>query len=294
MNIVPSPALRPSHPHVCRKRIFDQGHALSGRFASLDRHALVSGYGCLRVTDEEASGGGFVKGSSLCRDSKTATEKGVSRLSRFFPIPTRDGHDTCQARFCLHSTKFSPHMRCDRSAFRCPRRHAHQADCTLHRIQIGRLLHDAPVFATYHFPVSRMFTQCRRYTHLQQDFERVIRKHAACNAKRYPAKWKQLPSGEALLLPQLQEDTIYNRNRTDVDAESETDGRELQRPVDGIQHETGRAGRETDVDSGGTAYLEAIIHRCQRSVHELADLVGDLEKRRIERERQSRPRRRMR
>ena len=133
-------------------------------------------------------------------------------------------------------------------------------------------------------------TARRMVARLQQDFERVIGKRAACNTKRYPAKWKQFPHEEALLLPQLQEDTIHDRNRTDVDAESETDGGELQRPIDGIQHETGRAGGQTNADSDGTTHLETIVQRCQRSVQQLADLVGDLEKRRIERERHSPPR----
>lgn len=137
-------------------------------------------------------------------------------------------------------------------------------------------------------------TARRMVGRLQPAFERVIEKRAACNIKRYPAKWKQLPDEEALLLPQLQEDTIHDRNRTDADAEFETDGGELQRPADGLQHEAGQSGRQADADSSGTAYLEAIVHRCQRSVQQLADLVGVLEKRRIERERQNRPRRRMR
>ena len=137
-------------------------------------------------------------------------------------------------------------------------------------------------------------TARRMVTRLQPAFERVIEKRAACNIKRYPAKWKQLPDEEALLLPQLQEDTIYDRNRTDADAEPETDGGELQRTADGPRHEAGQAGGQADADSDGIANLEAIVHRCQRSVQQLADLVGDLEKRSIERERQNRPRRRMR
>ena len=64
MNFASSPAFRPSHPHGCRKRSSGQGHALSGRFAGLDRMPLLSGYGRLRATDEEASGGGSVKGRS--------------------------------------------------------------------------------------------------------------------------------------------------------------------------------------------------------------------------------------
>ncbi len=137
-------------------------------------------------------------------------------------------------------------------------------------------------------------TARRMVARLQPAFERVIEKRAACNIKRYPAKWREFPDEGALLLPQLQEDTIHDRNRTDADAEFETNGGELQRPADGLQHEAGQSGRQADADSSGTAYLEAIVHRCQRSVQQLADLVGVLEKRRIERERQSRPRRRMR
>lgn len=134
----------------------------------------------------------------------------------------------------------------------------------------------------------------RNVARLQPDFARVIEKRAACNTKRYPAKWKQLPRKEALLLPQFQENPIYDRNRTDADAEPETDGGELQHPADSLQHETGHAGEQTDADSDGAAHPKAIVHRCQRSVQQLADLVGDLEKRRIERERQSLPRMRMR
>lgn len=53
-------------------------------------------------------------------------------------------------------------------------------------------------------------TARRIVARLQQDFEHVIGKRAACNIKRYPAKWKQLPHEEALLLPQLQEDTLHD------------------------------------------------------------------------------------
>lgn len=137
-------------------------------------------------------------------------------------------------------------------------------------------------------------TARRMVARLQPAFERVIEKRAACNIKRYPTKWKQLPDKEALLLPRIQEDTLHDRNRTDADAKPETDGGKLQRPADGPQHEAGYAGRQADADSDGTAHLEAIVQRCQRSVRQLADLVDDLEKRRIARERQSRPRMRMR
>ena len=137
-------------------------------------------------------------------------------------------------------------------------------------------------------------TARRMVARLQPAFERVIEKRAACNIKRYPAKWEQLPDEEALLLPRIQEDTFHERNRTDADTEPETDGRKLQRTADSPQYETGYAGGQADAASDGTAHLEAIVQRCQRSVRQLADLVGDLEKRRIARERQSRPRMRIR
>lgn len=53
------------------KRAFRQGQALRGRFAGLDVHALASGLIYSRATDEEASGGGSVKGSSQTRSTKT-------------------------------------------------------------------------------------------------------------------------------------------------------------------------------------------------------------------------------
>lgn len=90
-----TPALRPSHPHGCRKRAFRQGQALRGRFAGLDVHALASGLIYSRATDEEASGGGSVKGSSQTRSTKT--QKIVSRRLRFSRILTRGGNDTCKS-----------------------------------------------------------------------------------------------------------------------------------------------------------------------------------------------------
>ena len=57
------PARRPSLPQICRKRAARQGQALAGRFAGLDAYALASGKKYMRATDEEASGGGSVKGS---------------------------------------------------------------------------------------------------------------------------------------------------------------------------------------------------------------------------------------
>ncbi len=168
MNPVFSPALRPSHPHGCRKRAFRQGHALSGRFAGLDQTPLLSGYGYLRATDEEASGGGSVKGSPQARSTKTATQQSASHFSRLSPIPTRGGHDTCKP-----VPAYSPQNLLDtygvasRPAFKCPHRHAHHADLALCRMLTARFPHGVQALGTYHFPASRMLARCCRHAYQQ-------------------------------------------------------------------------------------------------------------------------------
>lgn len=166
MNLVSSPALRPSHPRGCRKRSFGQGHALSGRFAGHDRMTLLSGYGCLRATDEEASGGGSVKGSSQARSAKATIQETCSRLSRFSRIPTCGGHDVHKAAPAC-APQSSPHT-CAvtaRPAFICPRRHARYADLALRRILPTRLAHGVQSFDAYRLPMCRMLTRHRRHAH---------------------------------------------------------------------------------------------------------------------------------
>ena len=166
MNFASSPAFRPSHPHGCRKRSSGQGHALSGRFAGLDVHALASGLIHSRATDEEASGGGSVKGSSQARSTKATRQEGASRLSRFSRIPTQGEHDTCKSTpACIPQS--SPHTCAEtaRPAFKCPRRYAHHADHSVNRILIERCLHGAQSFAAYRLLMCRMLTRYRRHTH---------------------------------------------------------------------------------------------------------------------------------
>ena len=158
MNLVSSPALRPSHLHGCRKRSFGQGHALSGRFAGLDRMPLLSGYGCLRATDEEASGGGSVKGSPQFKNTKATTQKSVFRLPRFSRIPTCGGHDVHKsAPACAPQNLPDTYGVASHSAFRCPHRHARYADLALRRILTTRLAHRVRAFAAYRFLMCRMF-----------------------------------------------------------------------------------------------------------------------------------------
>lgn len=153
MKLVSSPAFRPSPPHGCRKRSSGQGHALPGRFAGLDRVPLLSGYGRLRATDEEASGGGSVKGSPQFKNTNAAIQKSVFRLPRFSRIPTCGGHDAHKS-----ASTYAPQNLPDtygvasHAAFRYPRRHARYADLALRRILSTRLAHSVLAFAAYRLP----------------------------------------------------------------------------------------------------------------------------------------------
>ncbi len=95
-----TPALRPSLPAMCRKRIFCQGQALSGRCAGLDIHTRASGLKYTRAPDEDASGGGSVKGYSPFKFRKAKVKIHFCRqYGTLFGIHTSDYQNTCQ----LHS-----------------------------------------------------------------------------------------------------------------------------------------------------------------------------------------------
>lgn len=190
MNLVSSPALRPSHPHGCRKRSSGQGHALSGRFAGLDRMTLLSGYGYLRATDEEASGGGSVKGSPQFKNTKATTQKSVFRLPQFSRIPTCGGHDAHKS-----APAYAPQNLPDtygvasHAAFRYPRRHARYADLALRRILTARLAHSVQAFAAYRLLMCRMFIWSRQYTH---------QRHAGYNSAPQPIRTHCIPDARIM------------------------------------------------------------------------------------------------
>jgi len=120
---------------------------------------------------------------------------------------------------------------------------------------------------------------------LETDLVRVLHKRKSTNRKRYPVKWSPIAPKDMLVLPEHQEDFSHDRDRIYADPEPETDGRNQQRQTYGFQHSPEHSGGKNDAPSDGTAYFEEIVQRCRRSVQQLADLVADLEKRRIERER---------
>lgn len=185
MKLVSSPALRPSHPHGCRKRTCRQGHALSGRCAGLDVHALASGLIHSRATDEEASGGGSVKGNSQFRETTATRQKSGSHLPRFFRIPTHGEDNTCKPA-PVYASQSSPHtyIIAAHSAFNCSLCHAHHADHSVSRILIERLLHDDPASATYRFPMSRILARYCRHT---------SQPHAGYNSAPPPIRTRHIP-----------------------------------------------------------------------------------------------------
>ncbi len=192
MKLVSSPALRPSHPHGCRKRAFRQGQALRGRFAGLDVHAVASGLIHSRATDEEASGGGSVKGSPQTESTKATTQKSVSRLSQLSRIPTRDGHGAHKPVPAYASLSFpDTYDVASRSAFRCPRRHVHHADLALCRILTAQFSYDVQSFAAYRLPMCQMVIWSRRYTHQQ---------HAGYNSAPRLIRTRHVPDARIMRL----------------------------------------------------------------------------------------------
>jgi hypothetical protein len=133
----------------------------------------------------------------------------------------------------------------------------------------------------------------RTVARLEQELERVLEKRMACNRKRYPAKWSEIEPQFLLNLPK--KEATHDRDGTNAEPDPETGGGKLQRQTDGLQQSAGKAGRRPDAFTDGITGFEEIVQRCKRSVHELADLVGEIEKRRIEREQeQQAPRMRLR
>lgn len=190
MKLVSSPAFRPFPPHGCRKRSSGQGHVLPGRFAGLDRVPLLSGYGYLRATDEEASGGGSVKGSPQFKNTNAAIQKSVFRLPRFSRIPTCGGHDAHKS-----ASTYAPQNLPDtygvasHAAFRYPRRHARYADLALRRILSTRLAHSVLAFAAYRLLMCRMFIWSHQYTY---------QRHAGYNSAPQPICTRHIPDARIM------------------------------------------------------------------------------------------------
>ena len=130
--------------------------------------------------------------------------------------------------------------------------------------------------------------------HLERDLERVLEKRSACNHKRYPVKWPDIEQQFRLVLPEKMEVLDHDRIGTDTQSVFDSPGAEHQRETGALRPEAENPGGQPDAPPIGLADAEALIQRCQRCVRELADHLGEIEKRRIEQEAAPAPRMRMR
>ena len=101
-----TPALRPSHPQMCRKRPFCQGQALRAAYAGLDIHGRASGIKYMRATDVDASGGGSVNGYIPSKCKKAERHNTPIYNNEGCPrIPTVHFQNTYQAGFKYRQSK---------------------------------------------------------------------------------------------------------------------------------------------------------------------------------------------
>lgn len=119
---------------------------------------------------------------------------------------------------------------------------------------------------------------------LEQGLERVLEKRGSYNQKCYPPRWPHIEQNPRLVLPEKKEALDHDRNGTDARAVFDPIGTELRRQAGDLRPAAENPGGQPDAAPVGIADFEALVQRCQRSVRELADCIGEMEKRRIERE----------
>jgi hypothetical protein len=127
---------------------------------------------------------------------------------------------------------------------------------------------------------------------LEHDLARVLEQRGNYNKKRYPPRWMHSEQQLRLTLPEKKE-AHHDRNGTDAQSVFDPPGAELQRAAGNIRSADEKPGGQPDASPVRVEDIEALIQRCQRSVRELADHLGEIEKRRIEQEAPT-PRMRMR
>jgi len=119
---------------------------------------------------------------------------------------------------------------------------------------------------------------------LEQDLERVLEKRGECNRKRYPPKWAHIEQDLRLVLPEKKEALAHDRNGKDAQSVFDPIGTELRRQAGALRPASESPRGQPDAAPVRIADFETLVQRCQRSVRELADRIGEIEKRRLERE----------
>ena len=112
-----------------------------------------------------------------------------------------------------------------------------------------------------------------RIERLEQDYELVIGKRAACNHKRYPPRWMKIDKQDELALPvkEIRDEPDFNGKAAVADSEKSGAG---------IRGQGSRNVPAADGDGGGTesdkmgiAEIERYVHGCEELVREFAGLV---------------------
>ena len=130
----------------------------------------------------------LAKGNSFFRNTKTAKQKGIFRLSRLSPIQTRSGHDTCKPA-PDHTLQDIPgtYTVTVRHALKCPHCHAHHADHTSSRTLTGGISYGVQTFAAYCLLMCRIFIWSRQHTRQHHagynSTSRLIRTHRIPDAR---------------------------------------------------------------------------------------------------------------
>lgn len=112
---------------------------------------------------------------------------------------------------------------------------------------------------------------------LEGDFERVIKKRAICNVKRYPEKWVKLEDSEKLPLPE--KEPAHEPDRGNLADQHEKTGGGLSEAGNCHVQADVQAGGRIEHDKIGIADIKRYVLGCQILVRELAELIRQAQRR---------------
>lgn len=116
---------------------------------------------------------------------------------------------------------------------------------------------------------------------LKEEYARVIHKRAACNNKRYPPRWVKFEESEELKLPEKEKIHEPDPDRTAVAAERTQTGSGLSDEGRNYVQENVRDGAGNERHKIGIADIKRYVSGCKRLVRELAELIRQIERRRM-------------
>lgn len=116
---------------------------------------------------------------------------------------------------------------------------------------------------------------------LERDFERVIGKRTACNAKRYPVKRIKLEENEKLKLPKKDMAHVADTDRRTTTEPAEETGGGLSEAGVGFDHQNGQNRKPNGNAELGITEIERYVLGSQSLVRELTGILDEAEKRRM-------------